>query len=166
MKRAALLATALLFAGLINSGAYAAGKLSVKEKQVLKASAATVWATVGDFATLNTWHPAVVAEQVTGTGQKPGDTRVLTLGDGGKITERLVSHSANRMRYTYEIVDSPLPVQNYRSTIRVVAHGKDSSVFVWSSRFDAKPGVSDKDAMDAIRGVYKAGAEALAKKFQ
>jgi hypothetical protein len=166
MKKAALLATAMLFMGLLVPNAYASGKLSARVAQRLKASAAEVWAAVGDFATPNTWHPAVVSEQVQGTGQKPGDTRLLTLGDGGKITERLVSRSPARMRYTYVIVESPLPVQNYRSTIRVISHGKHACTFVWSSRFDPKQGVSDKDAKAAIVGVYKAGAEALLKKFK
>ena len=166
MKKAALLATAMLLMGFLTPDVYAAGKLSARVAQRLKASASEVWAAVGDFATLNTWHPAVVSEQVNGTGQNPGDTRVLTLGDGGKITERLVSRNPDKMRYTYVIVESPLPVEHYRSTIRVIAHGKHACTFVWSSRFDPKQGVSNKDAKAAIVGVYKAGADALVKKFQ
>jgi hypothetical protein len=143
--------------------AHAAGNLSVNEQVTLNASADTVWQLVGNFATLNTWHPAVVKESVTGTGQDAGDTRVLTLGDGGTITEVLVDSDNSARQYTYVIKQSPLPVSGYLSTIKVLPEGKDKAKVIWSSTFNAK-GATAKEAMDAVRGVYSAGFQALVKR--
>ena len=63
--------------------------------------------------------------------------------------------------YTYEIVESPLPVQNYRSTISVSAEGSGTKVD-WRGSFDAK-GASDADAEGVISGIYKAGLDEIAK---
>lgn len=144
--------------------AHAAGNLSVNEQVVLNASADTVWKVIGDFGTLNTWHPAVVKETLTGTGQDAGDTRLLTLGDGATITEVLVDSDDAARQYTYVIKESPLPVSGYLSTIKVLPEGSDKAKVIWSATFNAK-GATAKEAMDAVRGVYTAGFQALVKRF-
>lgn len=144
--------------------AHAAGNLSVNEQVTLNASADTVWQVIGNFGTLNTWHPAVVKETVTGTGNDAGDTRVLTLGDGATITEVLVDTDNSSRQYTYVIKQSPLPVSGYLSTIKVLPEGKDKAKVIWSSTFNAK-GATAQEAMDAVRGVYSAGFQALVKRF-
>jgi len=65
--------------------------------------------------------------------------------------------------YSYTIADSPLPLANYKSTIKVTGEGENCTV-EWSSDF-ALAGVSEGEAMEAVRGIYQAGFDNLQKMF-
>lgn len=139
---------------------HSAYALDAKVEKNSTASAASVWAAVGDFCGIAKWHPAVAKCVLS---EKDGKTfRELTLGDGGKIFEEQVSFDAAKMTYTYKILESVLPVSNYQSTLSVVANG-DGSTVSWGGTFDAKEGSTDEDAVKTMTGVYTAGVEALAK---
>lgn len=117
-----------------------------------------VWAKVGDFCGIATWHPAVAKCELS-HGNK---IRTLTLKGGGTIVERLMKWNKAGHSYTYRIVSSPLPVKKYISTIKVVADGSGSDI-IWSGKYKAVKGTSDADAKKTIDGIYKAGADALAQ---
>jgi hypothetical protein len=125
--------------------------------------AAKVWATVGDFCGIGVWHPAV---EKCVESQKDGvPIRTLTLaGGGGTLVEALVSRDDKGMTYTYSILDGPLPVANYQSTLSVAADG-DGSEIRWRGTFDAKD-ASDAEAEKVIAGIYESGIKALAEKTQ
>lgn len=125
----------------------------------LNVSADQVWKMIGGFNALPDWHPAIEKSELTEEGQ----TRTLSLAGGGKIVEKLEKVDDDARTYTYSIVDSPLPVANYTSTIKVSGEG-DSSTIEWSSDFDPA-GASDLDAMKAIEGIYQAGFDNLKKMF-
>lgn len=161
-----LLSASLLLLSCLSPPAQAAGNLSVNEQVMVTASADTVWNLIGDFGGLDKWHPGVASESVTGTGTRAGDTRVLKLTDGGSITEKLVNRDPAGRKYTYTIQDSPLPVTEYLSTLKVLPAGDNLSRVVWSATFDAARGTSAEDAMAAVRNVYSAGFQALVKRFQ
>jgi mxaD protein len=150
---------AMIFAA---AGAFAAGKnLSVTEKVDLAASQTIVWGQIKDFNGWQDWHPAVASTEILkGKGNDKGTVRVLTTKDGARITEELVSYSARSMSYKYRIIDSPLPVTNYVSTLKV-NKTKTGSTVVWTSSFKAKSGTSDDDAKKAIAGIYRAGLDNL-----
>ena len=65
--------------------------------------------------------------------------------------------------YSYAIIDSLLPVANYRSKIKVTGAG-DNSTVEWSSEFDPK-GVAEGEAADVVHGIYQAGFDNLQKMF-
>jgi mxaD protein len=138
------------------------GSLSVERTVELNAAPETVWKMIGGYNDLDVWHPAVANSQLTGSGHAPGDLRVLTLGDGATITERLVSYDANRYRYAIEA--SPLPVDHYVSTLAVTPRDGGGTIVTWNSSFDAK-GVPDAEATKAIAGIYEAGLQRLAGYF-
>ena len=116
-----------------------------------------VWHKIGDFCGIAIWHPAVAKCELS----KDGKQRTLTLKSGGTIVEDLVKWNAKKHSYTYKIMSSPLPVDHYVSTIKVVTKGKGSTI-IWSGTYKAK-GAPDADAKKTIDGIYKAGADALAK---
>lgn len=153
----------LLALAFATGGALAAGKtLSVTEKVDVAAAPAKTFGTIKDFDGWQNWHPAIASTEITkGKGNAKGTVRVLTTKDGAKITEELLSHSASSMSYKYRITDSPLPVTNYVSTLKVVK-AKGGSTVTWSSSFKAKEGSSDDDAKKVIAGVYRAGLDNLA----
>jgi hypothetical protein len=116
-----------------------------------------IWKVVGDFCAIKAWHPAVASCEET----KEGDVtfRTLTLKDGGKIKEKLTGK--DDLSYSYEIVESPLPVKSYKSKLWLeVDDEPDRSVILWQSDFDAN-GASDADAEKAIKGILKAGVKGI-----
>ncbi|HEC74248.1 MAG TPA: SRPBCC family protein [Methylophaga aminisulfidivorans] len=156
------LATALMLTSL---SSFAEGALSVDKHITVNANATTVWKMVGNFNGLDVWHPLVVnSELKTGSNNQPGAERLLTLGNGATITEKLTAYSDTETRYSYAILQSPLPVKNYQSTITVSSAGEGKTDVRWSSSFDAN-GADDQAAIDAITGVYEAGLNQVQKDF-
>jgi hypothetical protein len=139
--------------------AFSLPALAVEASYTVKSESTpdAVWAKVGDFCGIANW----------GLGLKcalsaDGKTRTLTTQDGAVIVEQLESRDDAARSYSYTIVTpGPLPVANYHSKIAVSPAGSGSSI-VWSGKFDAK-GASDADAKKLFDGLYKTGAESLAK---
>jgi Polyketide cyclase / dehydrase and lipid transport len=121
------------------------------------ASAAAEWAKIGDFCGIGKWHPAIEKCVLSADGKQ----RTLSLKGGGTIVEKLEKRDDAAHSYTYSIVEGPLPVANYMSTISVAAAGTGSTI-TWSGKYDAK-GASDADAKKAIDGVYQGGVDQLVK---
>ncbi len=153
----AILAGFVLFAA---SGFAGTGSLKVSKQATLDVPPSMAWALIGDFNGLNRWHPAVTASEMSGSPQKAGAKRILTLPDGAQIKEELLDFNDSAMSYTYKITDSPLPVSDYTSTIKIEANAQGTSTITWSSDFNAKDAPDDK-AVDVITGVYAAGLQAL-----
>jgi hypothetical protein len=150
------LATILLPVCLLTSPALA---LEVKKSVDINGTAATAWQAIGDFCAIAEWHPVVATCEESEEG---GATfRTLTTADGAVLYEKLLDHSDDAMSYTYEIVDSPLPVAGYVSTLKARTVGYGAAID-WTGQFEAA-GASDQEAVDAIGGIYGAGLAALEK---
>ena len=120
----------------------------------IDAPADEVWSTVGPWCAIADWHPVVAKCTPSEEGGKTH--RLLALEGGGEILEEQTSRDDAARQYGYTILESPLPVQDYKSTITVDSVGEGKSRVVWKSTFAAK-GASDADAEAAIAGVYEAG---------
>jgi hypothetical protein len=153
------LGVGLLLAGTA-AGAFA-GTLSVSEEVELAASPAQTWAVIQDFRRWQTWHPAFAATEIArGAGNEAGAVRVLATRDGAKFTEELLSHDDVALSYQYRILESPLPISDYVSTIQVTSSRTGSRV-TWSSTFNVSPGASPEEIKKTIAGVYRAGLDNL-----
>lgn len=142
-----------------------AGNLTVTKEITVNASPETTWKMVGNFNHLDVWHPVVVASELTqGSSQSAGAVRLLTLGNGATITEKLVANNNALRSYTYAITKSPLPISDYVSTITVSAAQDGKSTVTWSSSFDSN-GATDEEAINTIAGIYDAGLNSLDKHF-
>ncbi len=116
---------------------------------------------------MHNWHPAVKkTDIIEGENNKKGAVRVLTLGDGGTIKEKLLAHGDKSLKYN--IMEGVLPVSDYVSTIKVKPGKSGGSLVEWQGKFKRKAqgdnppqGQDDKTAMDTITSVYKAGLENL-----
>jgi Polyketide cyclase / dehydrase and lipid transport len=150
-----------LLAALATSSVAADKTLSVTEKADFPVSPAKAWETIKDYNGWQNWHPAIASTEISkGKENAKGTVRVLTTKDGAKITEELLAHSDKSMSYKYRIIDSPLPVTNYVSTVNVMKV-KGGSEVVWSSNFKAKAGTSAEEAKKVISGIYTAGLDNL-----
>jgi hypothetical protein len=142
-------------------GAGAAQALEVKKHIAAPGQPPKVWAVVSDFCAIKDWHPLVADCQET----KEGDAtiRTLTLKDGGKIKEKLTE--TDDTSYSYEIVESPLPVKNYKAKLWVEEDERspDRTVIHWDATFDAS-GASDDDATKQIGDIFFAGLKGIKQK--
>jgi len=149
-KTVSMSAVALLLTGM------SASAIESRYKAASTKSVTEVWTKIGDFCGIANWHPAVEKCELSSDGKE----RTLSLKGGGTIVEDLVNWKDKGHSYTYMIKSGPLPVADYVSTLKVEPHGK-GSVIVWSGHYKAKGAPSAK-AKEAIDGVYKGGADALA----
>lgn len=134
-------------------------KLEVKvDPKNIEADRKALWAKYGGWCAIAEWHPAIAKCEES----KEGDTefRTLTLKDGGVIKEKLVDKGATS--YRYEIVESPLPVQNYEAQFSIVPDDDDLDEIniAWSATYDAKD-KTDKEARDVIDGIFKDGLASI-----
>lgn len=135
----------------------AVGDLSVLRSAATAASPNKVWSIIGDFSGIADWHPAVASVRME---ERDGESvRVLSLNGGGTLVERLVAWDDDQRRYTYAILEGPLPVDRYQSTLSVSAEGEGSRI-EWRGTFDAK-GASNDEATGVIGGIYESGLAAL-----
>ncbi len=134
--------------------------LGVTTEQKLDAPADQVWTLMGGFNSFANWHPAVE----TSNCSEVGTMRTLGLAGGGEIIEKLEKFDNSGHQYSYSIVESPLPVGNYNSTLQLIDDGEDSCIVKWSSEFTAS-GVSNEEAQAVIEGIYKAGFKSLKSTF-
>jgi len=152
--------------------ALAAAPLLKSSKTVtIDAPASKVWKLAQNFNGINTWHPAVATDEIVeGKNNKPGAVRLLTLKGGGTIKEKLLAFNSAGRSFKYTILESVLPVTDYRSTFVVKSAGKGKSTATWSGHFKRKnvgenpaDNENDKTAVDAIDGVYQGGLDNLKK---
>ena len=150
---------------ILPAGVAVAADLTVRKTVNLKGSPEATWALIGDYCAIQKWHPAVTkCEIVSGTNNRAGAVRVLTLRDGATIREELVNYEAKARTYSYKILESPLPVVSYSATITVLPGPSGGSVVQWKSTFKAAPGTDDTTARTTIEGIYDAGLTNLSAK--
>jgi hypothetical protein len=136
---------------------------------VINAPIEKVWERIRDFNGLPAWHPGIAKSEIE--GGKPSDqvgcVRVLTLKDGGVVRERLLEMSDLGHHYSYAILESPLPVANYRATLRLRRVSDGNRTYgEWSVTFDPDPPDKQAFAEDLIgNGVFQGGFDALKKHF-
>lgn len=136
---------------------------------VINAPIDQVWTHIRDFDGLPSWHPGIASSEIEGGGpsDRVGCCRKLTLPDGGVVRERLLEMSDLGYHYSYEILESPLPLTNYRSTLRLRRISDGNRTYVeWASSFDPDPPEMKADAENLIsNGVYQGGLDALKAHF-
>jgi hypothetical protein len=143
----------------------------VSEIIQIKAEPAKVWSMVKRFDGLKDWHPAFSSSEiVTGHDGQLGAIRLLTIKDGPSFTEELLAVNEAAMAFTYSVVESPLPIDRYMSTMSVKPDGRGGSIVTWVGQFSRKnpranppEGENDAAVVNLITGAYQAGLQNLKK---
>jgi hypothetical protein len=104
-------------------------RASIREEVRIGRPAAQVWQLVGDPTRVHEWFPGIVSCRVD------GNTRVVTLGNGMGIHERIVTLDPLLRRFQYAI-DLPI-VRSHLGTIDVIELDPDSCLVVYGT--DAEP---------------------------
>ena len=151
-------ACVVIAAGLASFPAFA---LEVERSVGVAASPEEAWQALTDFCSIAVWHPGIASCEQSEQG---GATlRTLTTGDGGVVLEKLIEHDDQAMSFTYTILESPLPVADYVSTMKVSPASEGASIN-WRGEFAAK-GASDEEAVAVMAGIYEAGLDSLKNKL-
>lgn len=170
MKKIISIAMLATFGFLNGANAAIDETIRLKDSIEVNASAAKVWAKIGNYGDMS-WHPAIAKTELTGgKAEEVGATRVLTTQEGGKINETLTSYDAAGMTMKYEITESVLPVREYGATLKVEVAGEGKSIVTWRSMFKRKDpnnpaaaGQDDSTAKSAIEGIFKSGLANIKK---
>ncbi len=130
----------------------------VQQTITIQAPARDVWATVRNFGRIDRYLAAV--EQVDTEGAGPGMTRTLTLADGSQVVEQLEAIDEAKRTLRYAIVDSPLPIREYISTM-AVEEGEDGVCRVtWATRFEPD-GAPEANVKALLADLYASGLQGL-----
>lgn len=128
---------------------------SVNVTETVTAAADDVWRVMSDFGGI---EPNEMIAGCTMEGEGVGAVRTIALNGGGEIIERLEAQDDGARTFTYAIInDSPLPVKNYVSTVKISGDSAATTVD-WSSTFEAA-GAPEADVIKLIEGVYQGGIQ-------
>ncbi len=130
-------------------------------KTIINATAEAVWETISDFNALPDYAEAVVESKLQGNGV--GSVRTFSLADGTVIVEKLLRLEEESRSLTYSIIESPLPINNYVATMELSDVGESICELHWYCEFDIKPGSTEEEGVETVKGVYTMGFEGLKK---
>lgn len=181
MKKMALLIPAVVFFFSATASAHGPVRQKLERDVEINAPAAKVWAVIKNYDDMS-WLPGVKSVAAKG-GNTVGATRVLTLKDGGTISEEMKSYDDKAMSYAYKITHMSsvktithsgqkenvpvLPVDNYAASINVEPKG-DKSVVKWKAGFyraymnnNPPEEMNEEAANAAVGAIFKAGLDNL-----
>ena len=139
---------------------------TVYVSDVIDAPIKKVWGVMRDFNDMPSYHPAIRKSIIEddGPSDRIGCVRRLTLAEGF-VRERLLCMDDRNYSFSYEIIESTLPVRGYVAGVRLrrVTHG-DRTFAEWWADFEVVG--ADRVATVAHIGnnVFAAGFRAVAAK--
>ena len=142
--------------------------IKVYTSSVIDASADAVWAHIRDFNGLPKWHPGIAESRIESNwpSDRVGCIRNFQLRDGGTVREQLLTLSDYDYQCTYSILESPMGVDNYTSTLKLTPITDGDRTFAeWSAEFDTPPGQERKLADSIGQGVFQTGFDSLKSYF-
>lgn len=114
--------------------------IHVMASSVINAPVLSVWGLIRDFGTLGDWLPGVKSCLIEGDdpGDRVGAIRHVEMGDVGVIREQLLALSDVDYAMTFSIIESGLPIRNYRSKITLLPITDGDRTFIqWHGQFEA-----------------------------
>lgn len=135
---------------------------------VIGAPADRIWQTVRDFNALPDWVPAVRESRIEGgqPSDQVGCVRAFRLEDGGFLRERLLALSDYDYSVTYSILESPMGVENYIATLKLLPVTDGGRTFAeWTAEFDCDPAAEVELVANIGNNVFQAAFDALKVRF-
>ena len=142
--------------------------VNVYVSTVLNASADTVWSRIRDFNAMPQWHPGIADSRIENdqAADRVGCIRHFHTRDGGMIREQLLALSDFEYSFTYEILESPMGVTNYISTLQLTPVTDGNRCFAeWSAEFECAPGREAELTQLIGQGVFQGGFDALKRAY-
>jgi len=131
---------------------------------IIDAPVDKVWAYARDFNGHGEWHP-LIAESTVEDGRpsdQVGCIRNFNLTNGGNLREQLLSFSDMDRSFTYNILVSPMPIQNYVATFHCLPITETDQTFVeWYANFDVSEEHEARIKHQVGQDTFAAGIKAL-----
>lgn len=138
--------------------------VKVLKSTILNAPIDAVWDVLRDFNGHDRWHPAVADSEIERgrASDIVGCIRKFHLQDGSLLREQLMTLSDIDAAYSYCLLDTPVPLFNYVSHVRLfpVTDG-DRTFWQWEGNFSTPAG--EEKQLQTLVGaeIYEAGFEAI-----
>lgn len=131
---------------------------------ILPAPIEDVWDVLRNFNGEDRWHPALAASEIERgrDADRVGSIRKLTLTDGSELREQLLTLSDAETAYAYCLLDTPIPLFNYVSHVRLVpVTDMNHTFWQWEGHFETT--LDQREAMSHLVGtdIYEAGFGAI-----
>ena len=140
----------------------------VVRSTVIDAPIDRVWAVLRDFNSHHRWHDVVAESRIEGDerSDQVGCVRNFTLKDGNHIREQLLALSDYDYSCVYEILESPMGVENYVATLKLTPVTDGARCFAeWSAEFDCAE-ARETELVETIgERVFQGGFDALKAHF-
>lgn len=136
---------------------------SLTRKIEVHAAPSAVWSAIGSFCAIKDWLPPV--GMCIEDGKSPPTRTLVTKDSKASFVETQTARDEKEYSYSYAFVASPLPVTNYKSTIKVTAKGDSVSIVTWAGTYTPDAG-KEKDAMAALNSIYEAGLAGIQGRFK
>jgi len=138
--------------------------VKVIRSTILDAPVEDVWNIIRDFNGHDQWHPAVATSQIerSDSSDRVGCIRKFKLEDGSELREQLLTLSDMEQTFSYCLLDTPIPLFNYVSHVRLFPVTDTNATFwEWESQFDTPEGQEETLAGMVGENIYVAGFEAI-----
>jgi len=137
---------------------------NVTAKVTINAAADEIWKTLSSFRDVEKYIPLVKSSTVEGSGVGAKRTCIIPNESGGegKIEEELKSFDNDIKTFSYSITSSPMPLENYLSTVKVKDLGNGMCEVEWSSTFEPK-GMPEEEVAKMINDIYVTAIDGLKK---
>lgn len=136
-------------------GGYGPGMAEFTHTATLPASAERAWEVVRRFGD-GSW----MGVEMTCDGDGEGAVRTISMG-GATIVERCERLDDDARVLGYTIVEGPLPLRDYHSTMTIRPVDDTSCELVWSCTFE--PVGDPEQATGVVKMIYEGGAAGLAR---
>ena len=138
--------------------------VKVLRSTILEAPIEAVWDILRDFNGHDRWHPTVTTSQIERgrEADRVGCVRKFKLSDGSELREQLLALSDADASYSYCLLDTPVPLFNYVSHVRLIpVTDADHTYWQWEGNFSTF--AEQKDALTQRVGddIYRAGFDAI-----
>ena len=137
--------------------------VKVYTSSVINASVSQVWEKVRDFNGLPDWYPSVIDSQIEdgASSDQVGCIRVFNREDGLYFREKLLALNDLEHTYTYLLLESNTPMQDYYCTMRLspITDG-DRTYIEWLADFQCLPEEAD-ELQQSLEQVFQIGFDVL-----
>ena len=113
--------------------------VKVKRSTVIDHPTDVVWDVLRDFNGHDHWHPSIAQSQIERSrdSDRVGCVRRFSLQDGSELREQLMALSDIEQSFTYCLLDTPVPLLNYVSHVRLFpVTDNDTTFWQWESTFN------------------------------
>ncbi len=141
----------------------------IQQSTILEQPIEEVWDVLRDFNGHDNWHPAVASSQIERgyDEDRVGCIRKFRLNDGAELREQLLALSDVEQSYSYCLLDTPIPLFNYVSHVRLLpVTDTDSTFWQWESTFNTIDNREDELKKMVSEEIYLAGFQAIRSHLQ